>query len=89
MLVRPLAVEEWYYMTKFGTMEINSLSSVIEESRFISLNNHNVKQLPPVLPYNVAHSSVAITDKRSEGQQLVVRVTALRTRNNMCITWGT
>lgn len=41
-------------------MDTNALSPVIEESGFISLNNHNVKQLPPVLADNVGHSSVAI-----------------------------
>lgn len=49
-----------------------SLSPVIEESRFISLNNHNVKQLPPVLPHNVGHPSVTRTDKRSQSQQISV-----------------
>lgn len=64
-------------------MDTNSLSPVIEESGFISLNDHNVKQLPPVLPDNVGHSSVATMDKRSRSQQLAIRVTTRRTRNNV------
>lgn len=70
-----------HYTTTFSAGDKNLLSPVIEESRFISLNNHNVKQLPPVLPYNVGHPSVAITDETSQSQQLVTTTTSkLNTR---------
>lgn len=39
------------------------LSPVIEKTRFVSLDNHNIKQVPPVLPHNVVHSSVPGKDK--------------------------
>lgn len=34
------------------------LPPVIEETRFVGLNNHNIKQVSPVLPYDVVHSSI-------------------------------
>lgn len=48
-----------------ATAATHLLSPVIEETRFVGLNDDNIKQIPPVLPYNVAHSSVPEAAKDS------------------------
>lgn len=35
------------------------LPPVVEETRFVRLDDDDVKQVPPVLPYDVVHSSIA------------------------------
>lgn len=51
-------------------MQTHLLSPVVEETRFVGLNDHNVKQVPPVLPYNVVHSSVPEKDKDLRNDQV-------------------
>lgn len=56
------------------------LPPVIKETRFISLNNDNIKQVPPVFSYNEVHSSIPAANKDSafyfvsNALELVMRV---------------
>lgn len=38
------------------------LSPVIEEAGLIGLDYDNIKQVPPVFPYDVAHTSIPVGD---------------------------
>lgn len=46
-------------------IQTHLLPPVIEETRFISLNNHNIKEVPPVFSHNVVHPSVPAAQTNS------------------------